>query len=56
MNNGGLTMTCLLAGSPAIDGGDNDSVSVHTDQRGRKRIRDGNHDAKAIVDIGAFER
>ncbi len=57
-NNGGKTKThALLAGSPAIDKGDNANVSA-TDQRGVgfARKKDGNGDGLAIVDIGAFER
>ncbi len=48
-NNGGPTQTlALLAGSPAINAGDNTAVPA-TDQRGLPRIVDG------IVDLGAFE-
>jgi hypothetical protein len=48
-NNGGPTETlALLAGSPAIDAGDNAGVPA-TDQRGYIRIING------IVDIGAYE-
>jgi predicted outer membrane repeat protein len=57
-NNGGKTKTrALLAGSPAIDRGDN-SLLPPTDQRGAgfARKNDGNGDGVAIVDIGAFER
>jgi len=57
-NNGGQTKThALLAGSPAIDKGDNDGVPA-TDQRGVgfARKKDGNFNGVAIVDIGAFER
>ena len=57
-NNGGRTKThALLAGSPAIDAGDN-SLVPSTDQRGTgfQRIRDGNGDRQAVADIGAFER
>jgi predicted outer membrane repeat protein len=54
-NNGGPTRThALLAGSPAIDHGDN-SVSG-TDQRGRPRIKDGDGRGGRAVDIGAVER
>src|SRR5205814_3328748 len=49
-NNGGPTWThALLAGSPAIDHGDNGvinliaEVPLNTDQRGRRRRTDGNH-------------
>jgi hypothetical protein len=61
-NNGGPTWThALLAGSPAIDHGDNAALDptglpLKTDQRGRSRIRDGNGDGRAQIDIGAFER
>ncbi len=60
-NNGGTTPThALLAGSPAIDKGINALVSTIAsafDQRGAgfARIRDGNGDGTATVDIGAFE-
>lgn len=54
-DNGGLTLThALLAGSPAIDAGDNfDAPSA--DQRGNNRPRDGDGNGSLIVDIGAFE-
>jgi CSLREA domain-containing protein len=57
-NNGGPTKThALLAGSPAIDHGDNAGVPA-TDQRGAgfPRKKDGNGDGAATVDIGAFEK
>lgn len=57
-NNGGRTKThALLAGSPAIDRGDNAGVPA-TDQRGFgfPRKKDGNGDGVARVDIGAFEK
>jgi predicted outer membrane repeat protein len=55
-NNGGPTKTmALLAGSLAIDHGDN-SILPSTDQRGFPRKKDGNGDGSAIVDIGAFEK
>ena len=57
-NNGGRTRThALLAGSLAIDAGDNAGVPP-TDQRGFgfPRVKDGNGDGIAIVDIGACER
>ncbi|HSQ55554.1 MAG TPA: choice-of-anchor Q domain-containing protein [Gemmata sp.] len=57
-NNGGPTQTmALLAGSRAIDHGDNANLPP-TDQRrvGFSRVKDGNGDGSAIVDIGAFER
>jgi len=66
-NYGGPTQThSLLAGSPAIDAGENcvltNSCSppalasaITTDQRGFSRSADGNGDGAATVDIGAFE-
>ncbi len=64
-NNGGPTQTRrLLAGSAAIDAGSNalavnpsNGAALTTDQRGTGflRLRDGNGDGTAIVDIGAFE-
>ena len=55
-NNGGRTQTHkLLAGSPALDAGDN-AAAPPADQRGSPRPKDGNGDGVAIVDIGAFER
>lgn len=56
-DNGGPTLTqTLLAGSPAIDAGDNLEVGeVLTDQRGFARIVDGNSDGIAVVDLGAVE-
>jgi len=59
-DNGGSTLThALVSGSPAIDAGNNNRVSVGltTDQRGIgfNRIVDGNNDTIAIIDIGAFE-
>ena len=54
--NGGPTKThALLAGSPAIDHGNNVGAPA-VDQRGLPRIKDGNGDGRAVVDIGAFER
>ncbi len=61
--NGGPTMThALLAGSPALDGGNNDfglstdGTPLLTDQRGAGRIADSpDADAIATVDIGAYE-
>jgi CSLREA domain-containing protein len=53
--NGGRTMThALLAGNLAIDRGDN-AVALTTDQRGLARRKDGDKNAVAVVDIGAFE-
>jgi hypothetical protein len=52
-NNGGPTRTmALLAGSPAIDAGNNSLLpaGLTTDQRGAERQK------SAAVDIGAFER
>lgn len=54
-NNGGSTQThALMAGSPAIDGGNNSSCSGK-DQRNVVRPQDGNGDSLAICDMGAFE-
>jgi hypothetical protein len=44
----------LLAGSKAVDGGDNTGCPA-TDQRGFLRPQDGNGDGNAVCDIGAFE-
>jgi predicted outer membrane repeat protein len=55
-NNGGPTKTmALLAGSRAIDHGDNNAAPA-SDQRGFARKKDGNFDGVAVVDIGAFEK
>jgi CSLREA domain-containing protein len=55
-DNGGATFThALLAGSPAIDAGA-DTDCPATDQRGETRPADGNGDATAHCDIGAYER
>lgn len=54
-NNGGDTQThLLLAGSPAIDGGDNTGCPA-ADQRGSGRPLDGNADGTTVCDIGAVE-
>jgi hypothetical protein len=46
----------LLAGSPAIDVGDNSAASLpHTDIAGNPRIINGNGGPTAIVDMGAYE-
>jgi hypothetical protein len=47
----------LKVGSLAIDAGDN-GLLPPTDQRGAgfARVKDGNFDGLAIVDIGAFEK
>jgi predicted outer membrane repeat protein len=51
--NGGPTRThALLAGSPAIDHGDNTGAPA-TDQRGLARVKDGDGDGTATIDIGA---
>lgn len=61
-NNGGPTFThALLTGSPAIDAGnpagcvDQNSTLLTTDQRGYVRPVDGDGNASAICDMGAYE-
>lgn len=58
-DNGGPTQThALLAGSPALDAGDNSKATdpLITDQRGTGRIADSlDADTIATVDIGAYE-
>lgn len=62
-NNGGPTPThALLFGSPAIDNGNNslavdpsNGSALTTDQRGFNRLRDGDGNGTAQVDIGAYE-
>jgi len=61
-DNGGPTWThALNFGSPAIDAGNPGGCTgplgaiLTTDQRGRPRPADGNHDGVARCDIGAFE-
>jgi hypothetical protein len=54
-DNGGPAMThALLPGSPAIDAGDDASCPA-ADQRGVARPFDGDGDALAVCDIGAYE-
>jgi hypothetical protein len=54
-DNGGPTDTHrLLAGSPAIDAGDDFSCTMQ-DQRGVARPQDGDGDDEAICDLGAIE-
>jgi hypothetical protein len=54
-DNGGPTKThALLAGSPAIDAGDN-ALCPPEDQRGAARPTDGNGTGIAVCDLGAFE-
>ncbi len=52
--NGFTFVHPLLAGSPAIDGGDNANCPS-TDQRGQPRPTDGNDDGTFMCDIGAYE-
>jgi len=55
-DNGGPNQThALLAGSPAIDAGSPDCPPPTADQRGAPRPYDGDDDATAVCDIGAFE-
>ena len=61
-DNGGPTFThALLAGSPAIDGGNPAGCTdpwgnpLTTDQRGEMRPADGDCDGVPICDIGAYE-
>lgn len=61
-DNGGPTPThALRTGSPAIDRGDNlraadfGGTTLLSDQRFEARVRDGNANGRATVDIGAFE-
>ncbi len=53
-NGGGTFSFALLAGSPAIDAGDN-AFCPTTDQRNVARPADGDGDGNAICDIGAYE-
>jgi hypothetical protein len=53
--NGGSTEThALLAGSAALDGGENGACPA-VDQRGEARPEDGDGDGLALCDVGAFE-
>ncbi|MHC4750240.1 MAG: choice-of-anchor Q domain-containing protein [Planctomycetota bacterium] len=45
----------LPLGSPCIDVGNNDAVTVETDLDGNPRIADGDLDGIAFVDMGAYE-
>lgn len=55
-DNGGPSPThSLLPASPAIDAGIATAVSPVADQRGKARPVDGDNDATATLDLGAFE-
>ena len=54
LNSGSTLNHALSASSPALDAGNNASCPS-TDQRGVSRPVDGNNDATATCDIGAFE-
>ena len=55
-DNGGPTRThALIAGSPAVDSGDDPNCPA-TDQRGFSRPADGDGDSTATCDMGAFEK
>ena len=45
----------LTQGSPAIDAGTNEAVTVDTDLDGNPRIVDGTGDGNPVVDMGAYE-
>ena len=54
-DNGGPTLThAPLVGSPVIDAGDDTGLDA-TDQRGARRILDGDNDGTWTADIGAVE-
>ncbi len=54
-NNGGFSQThALLAGSPALDAGEEASC-LPEDQRGDARPRDADNDGRAVCDLGALE-
>jgi hypothetical protein len=54
-DNGGPTQThALRPGSPAIDAGIN-GICLNSDQRGIRRLIDGDGDGTTACDIGAFE-
>jgi hypothetical protein len=45
----------LQAGSPAVDAGAPTSLAGKRDLKGHPRVVDGNGDAKAVIDLGAYE-
>ena len=45
----------LLGSSPAVDAGNTLSVTATTDRDGHSRLRDGDSDGAATVDMGAYE-